>query len=293
MYDKKVRRRRVVLVVLVALCVLLVTVSFGGVSSIQRGALEVFAPIQEGASRALKPVRDLFSWVGDTFDAKDELDKVKAERDSLRRDAIDAERAKRENAELRALVRLNETADLQAMRPVSGRVIARSPTVWYSTINVNVGSDDGVEEDQPVVTGQGLVGRVTEVSPGAAQVTLVTDEGSAVSAVVNTTGVNGLVRPAIGDPDDLLLDFLPRGAKVEKGDAIVTAGSREQELGSLFPAGIPIGKVTRVSPDEVDVYQRVHIEPYADLRKLDFVQVLTEAPAGERADAGVGGVGGP
>ena len=82
MYDKAVRRRRAVLVVLVALSLTLLTAYFGesssgGLHSVQRGAMEVLAPIQEGANRVVKPVRDLFGWFGSTLDAKSERDKLK------------------------------------------------------------------------------------------------------------------------------------------------------------------------------------------------------------------------
>jgi rod shape-determining protein MreC len=88
MYDKAVRRRRAVLAVLVVLCLVLLTAYFGegsngGLHSVQRGAMEVLTPIQEGANKALKPPRDLFGWFGDTLDAKSQRDKLKAERDVL------------------------------------------------------------------------------------------------------------------------------------------------------------------------------------------------------------------
>src|ERR687890_2785520 len=89
MYDKQVRRRRAVLLGLVACCLVLLTAYFGESSggplrSIQTGAMEVLAPVQEGANRALKPFRDLFGWFGDTLDAKQERDALRTERDSLR-----------------------------------------------------------------------------------------------------------------------------------------------------------------------------------------------------------------
>ena len=89
MHDKVVRRRRAVLALLVALSLFLLTAYFGesaggGLHATQRGALEVLAPIQEGANKALKPDRDLFGWFGDTLDAQDERDRLQRERDSLR-----------------------------------------------------------------------------------------------------------------------------------------------------------------------------------------------------------------
>src|SRR5918993_5696830 len=88
MYDRQVRRRRAVLLALIVCCLVLVTAYFGESSggplkSVQTGAMEVLAPIQEGANKALKPLRDLFGWFGDTFDAKEERDALQRERDEL------------------------------------------------------------------------------------------------------------------------------------------------------------------------------------------------------------------
>src|SRR5919112_6295618 len=98
MHDKVVRRRRAVLAVLVLLSLFLLTAYFGESSTgtlhgVQRGAMEVLAPIQEGANRALKPFRDLFGWFGDTLDAKNERDELRKERDQLRREVADLQLA--------------------------------------------------------------------------------------------------------------------------------------------------------------------------------------------------------
>src|ERR687889_2167571 len=94
MHDRAVRRRRAVRAGLVLSSLILLTAYFGessggGLHAVQRGAMEVLAPIQEGANRALKPARDLFGWFGDTLDAKSERDKLKAERDALRREVAE------------------------------------------------------------------------------------------------------------------------------------------------------------------------------------------------------------
>jgi rod shape-determining protein MreC len=141
--------------------------------------------------------------------------------------------------------------------------------------------------NQPVVGSDGLVGKVTTVTTGASQVTLITDHTSGVSAKLNDTGVDGVVQPAVGDPNDLLLDFVSRRTKIIKGEAVVTAGTTASRLESLFPPGIPIGTVTKVEDQELNLYQRVHIKPYSDLRRLDFVQILTHpgSAGNQRAQA--------
>lgn len=294
MYKQTVRKRRAVLALLVVLSLILLTAYFGesaggGLHSVQRGALSVLAPIQEGANRALKPVRDLFGWFGDTFDAKSERDKLKKENVQLQRQVTALDNADRENRQLVKLVALDKTGSLAGLEPVTSRVIGRSPTIWYSTLNIDKGSSAGVRVDQAVVSGDGLVGRISAVTTGAAQVTLLTDQSSGVSAKVtprpdrparNRLGLPGLVKPAVGSPSDVLLDFLPRGAKVVQGDRVVTSGTRSDRLESLFPPGIPIGLVSKVDVTELDLYQRVHVRPFAPLRQLDFVQVLTGGSVG-------------
>jgi rod shape-determining protein MreC len=285
-YDKQVRRRRAILALLVGLSLILLTAYFGEsiggpLKTIQRGMLEVLSPIQEGASRALKPFKDLTNWVGDTFDAKDRASRLQKERDQLRKEVIGAQQAKSENAQLKRMVNLNANQDLalSTYKPVTGRVIARSPSLWFTTITVDVGSGDGVKRDQPVVDGAGLVGKVTDVTSDAAIVTLITDHSSGVSSTVQSINDSGILETAAGNPNDLLLQFLPPKSTVKKGQTVVTSGTKSNRLDSLFPPGIPIGTVTKVDPEELNLYQRVHVKPFADLRRLDFVQVLTRPHA--------------
>jgi rod shape-determining protein MreC len=285
-FDKKVvRRRRAALAIFIALSVALLTAWFGesngGVlHAFQRGAQEAFAPIETGASRALKPVRDLFGWVGDSFDAKSENKKLKSEVERLRQQVAEDQTATRDASELRGLVGLKRADGFpQGTKPVTARVIARSPTVWYSSVKIDKGSDDGVKVDQPVVASGGLAGKVTDVTGGTSEVTLVTDASSAVSAQIVPDGASGIVQPEVGNPNKLLLDFVEKGKRVTEGTTVVTSGFRSSRVESLFPRGIPIGKVTKADLQEIELYQRVTIEPFADLRRLDYVQVLRKRGA--------------
>jgi rod shape-determining protein MreC len=272
-YDRKtVRRRRAVLLLLVGCSLILLTASFGGgLRSIERGALEVFGPIQEGASNVLKPVRDAAGWVGDTVDAKGDLEDVREERDALRRELVDARGAIRENQELRRLVNMDQKPQLRDQGAVGARVYSRSPTVWYSTVFVNKGSKDGVKENDPVINGEGLVGRVNRVSRTSSQVLLITDGDSGVAARVNEGRASGIVQPAVGDPNDLRMEFLGRNQRARENQTVVTLGTVSPRYPARFPPGIPIGRVTRVDEDE----GTIHVRPYANLRDLEFVQILT------------------
>jgi len=293
MHDRQVRRRRAVLAALVALSLFLLTAYFGesaggGLHAIQRGALEVLGPIEEGANRALKPFRDLFGWVGDTIDAKDERDQLKSERDRLQSEATRLQAERQENAQLRRLLEISEEGGLDRYEPVTARVTVRSPNLFYSTVNIDKGSTEGISVNDPVINGEGLVGRVTSVVRGASQVTLLTDEDFAVAARTLGSNEPGTIQPVQGAPGDLLFELVPPGREVREGERVVTAGTTSSRLRSLFPPNILIGFVRRVEIGEGDLQRRIHVRPAADLRAMQFVRVLTK-PAAAELQANSGG----
>ena len=244
----------------------------------QRAVASVFGPMEEGATRALKPARDLINWVDETFKARGTNSDLKAENQELRNQLARRRAAEGENEQLRKLLGLDRAGTLAGYTPVTARVIGRSPTVWYSTATIDKGSGAGVKMNDPVVTGDGLAGRITDVTHGTAEVTLITDDRSAVSARVLPDGPEGVAEPEVGDPSDLLLDFIDKSQPIHKGQILVTAGWSNGAISSAFPPGIPIGKVSETTVGEQQTYQRVHVTPFADIRGLDYVQVATGGP---------------
>jgi rod shape-determining protein MreC len=292
MHDKVVRRRRAVLAALVALSLFLLTAYFGESTSgplhgVQRTAMEVLAPIQEGANRALKPFRDLFGWFGDTLDAKDRANELKAQNQALEKQVAELTVENGEYEQLKGLQQMNTAGGLAANEPVVARVIARSPSSWYQTFQINKGSSDGVRVDQPVVNGDGLVGKVKEVSDGNAVVMLLTDPEFGVSARSLTSNEPGSVSPAVGAAGDLRFELVPNAKEVRRGERIITAGTstsaRVSDLKSLYPRGIIIGTVKRIETGEGELDRVIHVEPAADLHALDIVEVLIEPEADLRA----------
>lgn len=283
MHDRKVvRRRRAVLGLLVGGALILLTAYFGegangGLRSLQRGALAVFSPIESVASDALKPFRDLLGWVDDTFDAKGENKDLRAEVQKLRLQVADLDEQLSASTQLEATSELLETRGLDAMGPVNAEVVLASPVIWYSTVNINRGSDDGISVDDPVLNSDGLVGRVIKVVGDASQVLLLTDPASGVTARTEND-VPGIVQTGTpGNPNDLLMQRIPRDADFPAvGEMVMTAGIESSRFTSFFPPRIPIGVVSEVDPNEIATSQQVHIEPYANLRNLDVVTVLTE-----------------
>jgi rod shape-determining protein MreC len=285
MYDSKtVRRRRVVLGLLVACSLILLTASFGGdggaVGSVQRGFSEVLTPGEGGATPPPKPVRDLFGWFGDTFSAKGKLADVTAERDHLRQEILKYQDAASENALLRKQLNLNQSLGLSAYGPVGARVFAQSSTVWYATVKIDKGSSKGLRAGMPVLDENGLVGTISQTTSTASVVTLITDHTSGVSARTINGRVPGVILPSsAGNPGSLSFSLTGSG-RISTGDRVVTRGTIESRYPSLFPEGLPIGRVTRVDDPGSDT-QEVRVRPFADLRRLDEVQVLTKVPGAE------------
>jgi rod shape-determining protein MreC len=277
-YRKQVRRRRAVLALLIVGSFVLLTITYGqGSNGLQRGVSTIFSPLQGVADRALKPARDMVDWFDKTFEARGENSRLKSELARSREQAVAGQEAMQENAELRKLVALDRGPVLaaSAYEPVTGRVIARSPTVWRSNASIDIGSGDGVRLDDPVISGDGLVGRIASVEPNSSQVMLLTDHESAVSAKVVPAGVQGVVKPEVGNPEHLILDFIDSTKLVHGGQTVVTAGWRAQGLASLFPPGLPLGEVTKASIVDQEAKEQADVRPFADISNLDLVQVLT------------------
>jgi rod shape-determining protein MreC len=281
-YRKQVRRRRAILALLILGSFALLTITYGqGSNGLQRGVSTIFSPVQSAADRALKPARDLVNWFDKTFDARGENAKLHREVETFRDEAVGSQAAIAENQQLRKLLKLDRSGAIPSgYQEVTGRVIARSPSVWYADVTIDVGSGDGVEVDDPVVNGDGLVGRVSAVTGSSAQVALIADGSSAVSAKVVPSGIQGVIRPEVGEPGTLILDFIDSAKHVQKGQDVVTAGWRSEDISSRYPPNIPIGEITKASILEQEAQQQVRLRPFADLRNLDLVQVLTGGSRG-------------
>jgi rod shape-determining protein MreC len=292
-HDKQVRRRRAVLGLLVGVSLILLTAYFGEspsspLHSVQRGIVAVLSPVQTGASKVLSPVRDVANWVSDTLRAKSQRDQLQRQVHQLNTQLAQYHSAAIQNQQLTREVGLDDSLGVAAYHPVGADVIERDTSLWYQTVEVDQGSDDGVRLYDPVIGDGGLVGDVTTVTGSSSWVTLITDHTFAVAArVLNPSGDTGLLVPAVGSPNQLLLQSLPNHAAISAGEQVVTAGFRSSTnpaLQSLYPPGIPIGTVLSANQNELLNSGQVTVSPTADIRHFDSVQILTRPYAGtERA----------
>ena len=263
---------------LVLLSLVLITISFresstGVLHRVEGAGATALRPFEVGAERVARPFRDVYGYFAGLVHVKRENERLKAQVNELRQTALQGEQARAENARLRDLLRYVDSPRFpEDYRPVNTRIIGWR-TEFDQQVMIAAGSDHGISEDTPIVTRDGLVGRVTQVSGSEAQVTLLTDENSAVPARDQLTGAIGLVRHGQGE-GSLILDFVGKEQNVQPGDPIVTAGTVSKQYPSLFPQGIQIGIVTGVGQSDTGLYKQIQIAPFVDFSSLDAVTAL-------------------
>jgi len=256
--------------------------SGGGLHRLQSTGASVLYPFQVAADRVAQPFEDAAGWVGDVFGAKSENERLRAEVERLRQQVVQNQTAVRQNIELRRLLRYRDgPAFPRDYVGVAARIIGRTPGQFEQQVVVAAGSDTGVALNDPVVTGDGLAGKVTRVSRRSSRVTLLTDETSAVSALDLKTNAAGIVRHGVSSGTSLVFDRVTKADVVRPGDVVITAGWRSGRLASIYPRGIPIGAVTYVGQLDTDIYKQIEVDPFVDFSSLDSVIVLVEKPAGK------------
>jgi rod shape-determining protein MreC len=163
---------------------------------------------------------------------------------------------------------LDYTTGVRNQQTVAADVVGIDQSSLLRTITLNRGARDGITQGMPVVTGQGLVGRIMDVTANASRVLLITDQSSSVSARLQNTRVEGSVigQPAIG----LRMIYIPLSASVQEGDLAVTSG-----LGGNFPADIVIGQVISVREQQSELYKEAEIRSLINFDTLEFVLVVT------------------
>jgi rod shape-determining protein MreC len=265
--------------VLVLLSLVLITVYFrepasGGLHSVQGTGATVLRPFEVASNRVAAPFRDAYGWFAGLIHAKSENAKLRAQVDRLRQEAIQNANAAQENNDLRSQLHyIGLPRFPQDYSPVATDVITRSPSDFQQQIGIAAGSSSGIRVNDPVVTADGLVGKVSSVSPHTAQVTLLSDQNLNVSALDVQTQATGLVSPGEGR-GTLALDRVQKSQVLHQGDTIVTQGWKLKGLSSIYPYGIPIGTVSGATNSEVDLYWNAQVSPFVNLDSLQSVLVL-------------------
>jgi rod shape-determining protein MreC len=265
----------------VGLCVVsfaLITASFretsgGSLHGAQNAGAAVMKPFEVAANRVARPFRDVYHWFHGLATARSENQKLKKEVRRLRQEYATAQSAQNDNVVLQKLLDYERGPSFpHDFEAVNASVLARAAT--EKQVVVAAGSHQGVRVNDPVATSDGLVGKVTRVSPTESRVTLLTDPTSAVAAIDLRTKAYGLVQHGAGGGAQFVFGGVPKDKVVEAGDFVVTAGTQVASLPDIYPKGILIGRVSSVDQNDVDIFKQIQVVPFADFSSLEAVAIL-------------------
>lgn len=202
---------------------------------------------------------DLIHVRRDNTDLRNEIERLRLEQASVAEDAKQAQR-------LQAMLGFKEH---YIYKTVPAQVVGSSGTDQSRIVYIDKGSDDGIQPDMPVVTQDGIVGRIKEVFPSTSQLMLISDTTSGVGVILETTRIRGVLK---GAPfGGLQVVNVSPDERIKQGERILTSGGDQ-----IFPRGLPVGTVEKMQPDpDRDPLQDVTVKPAARLSQLDEVLVIT------------------
>lgn len=232
---------------------------------------EGLAPLQQVVTGVTRKFSESARSIRGIGDLAEQNRLMAAELFHLRNEVRDLKTLAEENLELRRQLDFSRRSPRNL---VAGEVIARDISGWWHTIRLNRGTGDGVVADMAVVTLDGLVGKTIHVSSRTADVLLISDPSSRVSARIARTGSFGVVT-GTGETGAgrvlCVMEFMNKNVPILEGDEVVTSG-----LGGVFPKGLLIGYVEKVYRDETGLFQRADVVPRADLGLLTYVFAVVE-----------------
>lgn len=238
---------------------------------VQGWGAQVLAPAQQTIARTTTSIGEALGVVTRAGKLAAENRNYREEIDRLRSLEAQVRRLETENQDLRQLLEMRQRASIGSL--VSAQVIARDPLALIQALVIDRGSNDGLVPNLPVITYQGVAGRVIEVNPTSAKVLLVTDVNSAVSVDVDAADshTSGVVR-GTGD-GRLLLQYVPREDALHQGDPVTTSG-----IGGIFPPGLLIGWIDQVRSADVGVFQEALVQPAVRLKDMERIYVVLKRP---------------
>ncbi|HEY5668950.1 MAG TPA: rod shape-determining protein MreC [Anaerolineales bacterium] len=260
------RPRSLQTVIFILIAVGLIALALGGyLTPLSRILLNPMVAVQTWVATRFQAVQDIVSAPQDTTRLRQRNAELEAEVARLQTQIIELQEQLAETNVLSALVdfaRANPENRYQA-----AAVIARDPSPFLQYVIINRGSDDSLRRGMPVVTQQGLIGRIAAVTAGAARVQLITDPASTVNVRLEPSGAQAILQGQI--TGEILLDMIPQGANVQPGDLVLTSG-----LGGGYPANILIGQISSIRSRDQDIFQRASIQTVLDFSRINIVLVI-------------------
>lgn len=256
-------------ILLIALIV--VTSGNGNLTPIEGLLGEVVTPVQKVVYGAASSVTDFFTRIGRRRDLEKDYELLKEQNAKLQKELLRMEEIEKENRRLSSLLQF--TREKEELMVTGARVTGKNPGSWFEVFTIDKGKNQGVRINMAVVNDSGLIGRIIETGENWSKVLAIVDAQSSVSAIIERTRDNGLVKGSgtLNFQDGLCkMIYLPIESDVVPGDRVITSG-----FGGIFPKGIYIGEVKQVIKERRDLYKTAIIKPAADFQRLEEVLIVT------------------
>jgi rod shape-determining protein MreC len=238
----------------------------GFLAPVLKAAVEPLIGAQQWLSSKYQAIVEFFTMPRDVATLRQQNTDLQNKVSSLETQLIQMQQ------QLQELQVLSSLLDFARSNPdnqyVAASVIGRDPVPFLRFVNIDKGSDDGLRHGMPVVTQQGLIGRVDAITAGASRIQLITDSNSAVNVRLQSSGVEAMLVGSV--TGEVSLEMVPQDITLKPGELILTSG-----LGGNYPSGIVVGQVVTVRKRENDLFQTASIQPAADLNNLAAVLVIT------------------
>lgn len=248
-------------IVLIVVLLLLASMLGGRFGMLHQLTLDMIGPMQSVVTRTV-------STIGAVKDDYIALWNVRAENKRLRslverylQELGEYREGYSTNLYLEELLNFRDKLDFE---PLAARVVGKEPTYWYQTIVVDRGKKDDVLDGMIVLAPSGVVGQVIHTGEYYSKVLLANAPSSAIDAMIQKNRTRGILKGA--GERGFVLQYVLKNADVQVGDYIVTAG-----IGGVFPAGIPLGRVSKIYKKMRGMFQEIEVKPHVDFQKLEFV----------------------
>ncbi len=265
------------LAVLVVLALVLIVVD---------SQMRILEPLRTSVAQGLYPFQRAVLWPRDAVQRVDEwinaANRIRTENEALQRQRIElsqvathAAQLAAENAQLRRLLGVTDTVGQPA---TVVEVLYEPPNAFHQRLVFNKGSEAGIAPGMPIIDEGGVVGQIVRVTPMTAEAAMVTDERVSIPVQVLRNGLR-LIAFGSNTPGVIEVRYLAANADLKAGDTIVTSG-----VGGLFPAGLPVARITAVERDTASGFARALAEPLAHPERYRHFLVLQVDVAGAEAN---------
>ena len=257
----------IITIVILIVIVIISNIKIDNVAFIESSAGIFVMPIQNGLTYLKNWMSGNNTFFTNINNLQEENEELKKKNSELEKSLRELEIVKSENSTLKEYVNLKDK--YTEYKTIPAYVINKDISNYNDTIVINVGKDDGIEVNMPVIADQGLVGHVISVTSKTAKVQTIVDTASTISCTLTTSRDNVIARGTLEEKSTLKATYIPTSATVLEGDTIETSG-----LGGIYPKGIHIGTIKKVITGKNITDRYAMIETAVDFAKIDTVLVI-------------------